>query len=252
MTAVLEVVSICKAIGRLQILAGLDLALEEGAMFGLVGANGCGKTTLLNVISGAGIADAGGIRLAGREIGAAPTWLRASAGLGRTFQSSRLWADLTVREHCVVASRAARNRRVARSPQEALEHIGFSKELMSARPGQLRLLDRRRVELALAMLNAVHILLVDEIGAGLNNEEARSLYRVIAEMVQQRRPQAAMLVAHRLDLLIEFASEIGLLERGVIEVRARPDQAQEVRRLSDLLFRSPPALRNKGASHEAS
>jgi ABC-type branched-subunit amino acid transport system ATPase component len=246
MTAVLEVVNVCKAIGRLQILAGLDLALEGGGIFGLVGANGCGKTTLLNVISGAGIADAGSIRLAGREIGAAPTWLRASAGLGRTFQSSRLWDDLTVREHCVVASRAARNGQVARSLEETLDIIGLSNALMSARPGQLRLLDRRRVERVLAMLNAVHILLVDEIGAGLNNEEARSLYRVIVEMVRQRRPQAAILVEHRLDLLIEFASEIGLLERGVIEVRAHPDQGHEVRRLSDLLFRSPVGVLQQG------
>jgi ABC-type branched-subunit amino acid transport system ATPase component len=239
MTTVLEVFSVRKAIGRHAILAGLALVLEEGVIFGLVGANGCGKTTLLNVISGYGIADVGRILLAGREIGALPAWVRASAGLGRTFQSSRLWPDLTVREHCLVASRAARNGRVARSPEEMLDLIGLSKELMSARPAQLCLLDRRRVELALAMLNAVHILLVDEIGAGLNNEEARSLYRVITEMVRQRRPRAAILVEHRLDLLIEFASEIGLLEQGVIDVRAHPDQEHEVRRLSDLLFCSP-------------
>jgi branched-chain amino acid transport system ATP-binding protein len=246
MTTVLEVIGVRKAIGRLEILVDLDLVLEEGAMFGLVGANGSGKTTLLNVISGPGIADVGRILLAGREIGGSPTWVRASAGLGRTFQSSRLWPDLTVREHCVVASRAARNGQLARAPEEMLDLIGLSKELMNARPAQLRLLDRRRVELALAMLNAMHILLVDEIGAGLNNEEARSLYRVIAEMVRQRRPRAAILVEHRLDLLIEFASEIGLLERGVIEVRAHPDHGHEVRRLSDLLFRSPVGVPQQG------
>jgi ABC-type branched-subunit amino acid transport system ATPase component len=252
MTAMLEIDSVRKTIGRLEILAGVNLVLEEGAMFGLVGANGCGKTTLLNVISGFAIADVGRIRLAGREIGASRTWLRASAGLGRTFQSSRLWADLTVREHCVVASRAARNRQPARSAEDMLDRIGLSRELMTARPGQLRLLDRRRVELALAMLNAVHVLLVDEIGAGLNNEEARLLYRVIAEMVRQRRPQAAILVEHRLDLLIEFAGEIGLLEQGVIALRAHPDQGPEVRRLSDRMFSQSCRKSTTALAQEAS
>jgi ABC-type branched-subunit amino acid transport system ATPase component len=135
---------------------------------------------------------------------------------------------------------------VARSPEQTLDLIGLPKKLMSAKPAELCLLDRRRVELALAMLNAVHIVLVDEIGAGLNNEEARSLYHVIAEMVRQRRPRSAILVEHRLDLLVEFASEIGLLDRGVIEVRAHADQGHEVRHLSDLLFRSPVGVLQQG------
>jgi branched-chain amino acid transport system ATP-binding protein len=216
--------------------------LDEGELFGLVGLNGSGKTTVLNVISGPAVADVGRIRLAGREIGLLSAWARALAGLGRTFQASRLWPDLTVREHYLVAMRAARVDGAERSLEAMLDRVHLPTDLLDALPGRLRLLDRRRVELGLARLNAAHVLLVDEIGAGLNAEEARSLYQSIKEMVRQHRPRAAILVEHRLDLLVGFSTEIGWLEGGAIRTRARPDRADEMHRLIERMFRAPPRM----------
>jgi branched-chain amino acid transport system ATP-binding protein len=242
MSAVLEIVGVRKTLAPLPVLAGFDLVLDEGALFGLVGLNGSGKTTVLNVIGGPAIADVGRIRLAGREIGSLPTWARAAAGLGRTFQASRLWPDLTVREHCLIAMEAATRSGAELSLESALKWIELPANLLDALPGRLRLLDRRLVELGLAMLNATQVLLVDEIGAGLNAEEAQSLYQLINEMVRQRRPRAAILVEHRLDLLAGFASEIGLLEGGAIRARARPDRADEMQRLIERMVRVPAPM----------
>jgi branched-chain amino acid transport system ATP-binding protein len=234
-----------KRFGPLDVLIDFNLVLDPGAMFALVGSNGSGKTTLLNVITGAEAADRGSIRLVGRNVGTFAAWRRAAAGIARTFQSSRLWPDLTVREHFLVAE--SPSRRGGAKP--VLDRIGFSSGLMNAFPDELRLLDRRRAEIGLALLHAPALLLVDEIGAGLNREEARSLYNLISSMVRGDEVKATILVEHRLDLLLEFADEIGLLSNGAIELRARADCADDVRRLSERMFvtsmRMPRAAENR-------
>lgn len=218
MMPVLEIVAVCKKFSGTVALDGLDLTIAEGEMHGLVGANGAGKTTMLNVIGGQVAADRGRVRIAGREVERLSPWRRAGLGLGRTFQESRMWADLTVAEHFSIAIDASRRIAGRSARNDAVDYVCSLVELpqtmLERMPAQMRLLDRRRVELAMAAINASNLLLIDEIGAGLDIEEARTLYRLVTRLIDRRRVRAAILVEHKLELLAAFATGITLIENG--------------------------------------
>ncbi|MCX7306471.1 MAG: ABC transporter ATP-binding protein [Afipia sp.] len=114
--------------------------------------------------------------------------------------------------------------------------VEMPKAMLNRFPSQMRLLDRRRAELAMAALNASNLLLVDEIGAGLDVEETRALYRLIRQMVDGKRVRAAILVEHKLELLAAFATEIALIEDGRIRQRAHCRKPAEVSDLMDRMF----------------
>jgi branched-chain amino acid transport system ATP-binding protein len=240
MTAVLEISGVHKSLAGIHVLADFECVLEEGALFGLVGANGAGKTTVLNVVGGSARADRGLVKLAGYDVGALPAWQRAARGLGRIFQESRLWPDLTVREHFLVASRShlpmATGTAAHHMRDGAMSAAELPKAFLDRKRVHMRLLDRRRVGLALATLKSCNVLLVDEIGAGLDADEARILYRLIEQIVRQRSSRAAMLIEHKFDLLSEFATEIGFMESGKIKTRAKCDDPERMSRLIDLIF----------------
>jgi ABC-type branched-subunit amino acid transport system ATPase component len=237
---VVEAAGVRKAFAGVVALNDLEIRIEEGALFGLVGANGAGKTTALNVMGGQVTADSGCVRLAGQDIGAFPTWRRAALGLGRTFQESRLWPDLTVEEHLQVAIDASRRIEGRASGNRAVDDmcstVELPRKMLHLMPAQMRLLDRRRVELSMAVLKASNLLLIDEIGAGLDVEEARTLYRLIAQLINWRRARAAILVEHKLELLAAFATEIGLIEDGRIRQRASCKESAQVAYLMDRMF----------------
>lgn len=238
MILVAEAAGVRKAFAGVVALDDLAMRIEEGALFGLVGANGAGKTTALNVIGGQVRADRGTVHVAGRDIGDFQAWQRAARGVGRTFQESRLWLDLTVEEHLRVAINASH--RTGNTGHGRISDLCSAVELPKATlnrmPSQMRLLDRRRVELAMAALNASNLLLVDEIGAGLDIEETRTLYRLITQLIDLRRVRAAILVEHKLELLAAFATEIALIEDGRIRQRASCRDSVQVADLMDRMF----------------
>lgn len=240
MKPVLEMVAVSKKFSGVMALDDLQIAIEEGEMRGLVGSNGAGKTTILNVIGGQVLADGGTVRIAGQDISRLSPWRRAELGLGRTFQEGRVWPHLTVAEHFWVAIDASR--RVAgrasghRTVDGMCSAVELPKKMLDLLPEQMRLLDRRRVELAMAMLNASNLLLIDEIGAGLDIEEARALYRLISQLIHRRKVRAAVLVEHRLELLAAFATGISLIESGKVSEHADCKQAAQLDRLMNRMF----------------
>lgn len=240
MTPVLETIGIRKKFAGVAALHDFRLVIEEGELHGLVGANGAGKTTILNVIGGQLMADGGIVRLAGRDVERLSSWRRAALGLGRTFQEGRLWPDLTVAEHfriAIDASGRAGNHAWKGDPLEDMCSIAeFPIMALKRTPVQMNLLDRRRVELAMASLNAFHLLLVDEIGAGLGLEEARTLYRLISQLIGRSSARAAVVVEHKLELLAEFASAISLIENGKVSQCADCNEASQLARLMDRMF----------------
>lgn len=240
MNPALEIIAVRKKFSGVTALDDLRITIEDGEMRGLVGANGAGKTTLLNVIGGQVVVDGGIVRIAGRDVARFSPWRRAELGLGRTFQEGRMWPDLTAAQHLRVAIDASR--RIAgraslhRAVDDMCSAVELPKTLLDRVPEQLRLLDRRRVELAMAMLNASHLLLVDEIGAGLDIEEARTLYRLISGLIDRRKVRAAVLVEHRLELLAAFATGISLIENGKISQHADCKQAAQLDHLMNRMF----------------
>jgi ABC-type branched-subunit amino acid transport system ATPase component len=236
----LETVGVRKKFAGVVALDDLEIIIEEGEIHGLVGANGAGKTTILNVIGGQVTADSGFVRIAGQDVERLSPWRRAELGLGRTFQESRMWPDLTAAEHLRIAIDASRRIAGHASGNRALDDmcsvVELPKIMLDRMPAQMRLLDRRRVELAMAALNASNLLLIDEIGAGLDIEEARTLYRLVSQLIGRRRVRAAILVEHKLELLAAFATGISLIENGKVGQHADCKEAAQLAHLMNRMF----------------
>lgn len=251
MMRVLETFGVRKKFAGVVALDDLEIKIEEGEIHGLVGVNGAGKTTILNVIGGQVRADSGVVCIAGHAVERLSPCRRAELGLGRTFQESRMWPDLTAAEHlriaidasCRRAGRASGNRAV----DDMCDVVDLPKIVLDLMPAQMRLLDRRRVELAMAALNASNLLLIDEVGAGLDIEEARTLYRLVSQLIGRRRVRAAILVEHRLELLAAFATGISLIENGKVSQHADCKEPAQLAHLMNRMFD-----RRRGAAAEGS
>jgi branched-chain amino acid transport system ATP-binding protein len=177
----LEVTDVSKSYGSLAVLSSVSLAVGAGEAVGVVGPNGAGKTTLLDLLTGTGRCDAGVVRLQGKDVTRLPPPLRARMGLGRTFQVPRPLGDLTVFENALVgAMRAAglRGRHAYTAAYEALTLTGMADQA-NTRSGSLRLLDRKRLELARALAMRPRVLLLDEIAGGLSDPETEALIETI-------------------------------------------------------------------------
>ena len=179
--AALEVTDVAKSYGSLAVLTSVSLEVAVGETVGIVGPNGAGKTTLLDLLSGTSWCDQGSIRLNGQDVTRLPPPLRARRGLGRTFQVPRPLGDLTVFENALVgATRAAglRGRAAYAAAYQGLDQAGMASQA-NAKAGSLRLLHRKRLELARALAMRPRVLLLDEIAGGLSDPETEVLIEAI-------------------------------------------------------------------------
>ena len=172
--APLEVVGLRKAFGGLVAVDDLSFAVKRGELIGLIGPNGSGKTTALNLISGALSPDAGAIRFKGRDLGKTPAFRIARLGLARTFQLVRVLESMTVVENVLpgFAFRAAplTGARAEAAALALLARVGLGdKAFLPAT--QLTYIDQKRLELARALALEPDLLLLDEWLAGLNPTE---------------------------------------------------------------------------------
>ncbi|MEM9133224.1 MAG: ATP-binding cassette domain-containing protein [Actinomycetota bacterium] len=168
------------------VLTGVDLTVAAGEAVGVIGPNGAGKSTLLNIASGEIEADAGSIMFDGEDVTAAPSHTRCRRGLACTAQIPRPFERLTVFENVLVAAvfghAQRRSERVAAGPAAAaIEQTGLA-DLANTPAGELRLLDRRRLELARALGTQPRVLLLDEIAGGLTEGEVHLLIDEILKL----------------------------------------------------------------------
>lgn len=186
MTTLLELRDVSKSIGGLLILNRLSLALQPGEALGILGPNGAGKTTMLNLISGEMPLSSGQIYFDGHDITNIPAYRRCHLGIARTYQIPRPFTDMTVYENVLVG--ATHSRRNGHGAQMLCREILERTQLMHKRDvlaGNLRLLDRKRLELARALATQPRLILLDEVGGGLTEAEVRELLAVIADIRAQ-------------------------------------------------------------------
>lgn len=238
MSAVLQVEGVHKAFAGLPVLAEFDLTLRRGDLFALIGPNGSGKSTVIELICGTEQPDAGRIRLAGKDMGGVPPWRRAHLGVGRCHQDSRLWNDLTAAEHLITVAEAMPGRSGRPSAAELAELVQLPYSVLRLTPDCMTLLQRRRLELALAASVASELLLLDELGAGLAAREAHLLYDCAASWIQQGHVGAVIMVEHRLELVFERATAVGLLRKGHLTQASRENRS-EFEQVMAGLFRHP-------------
>jgi branched-chain amino acid transport system ATP-binding protein len=210
----LEVAGVAKSYGALSVFSSVSFAIAEGEALGIVGPNGAGKTTLLDLLTGTGRCDTGQVLLHGKDVTRLPPPARARMGLGRTFQVPRPLGDLTVFENALVgAMRAAglRGRAAYGAAWEALAVTGMTGRANEP-AGSLRLLDRKRLELARALAMRPRVLLLDEIAGGLSDPETEALIGTVREV--NSAGTAIIWVEHVLRVLTAVVPRLVCLANG--------------------------------------
>lgn len=185
MTALLEVHDLARSFGGLRAVDGLAFDVAEGEVLGLVGPNGSGKTTALNLITGHLRADAGRILLSGRDLAQAPAHVIARLGVARTFQLVRVMAGMTIAENvalgAIFGAEACSPAEALRRAPALLDRVGLSGR--GAEPAaRLTYIDQKRLELARALAGRPRLLLLDEWLAGLNPTELEDGIALIRAM----------------------------------------------------------------------
>ena len=213
---------VCKSFGALRVVDGISLRLAEGETLGILGPNGAGKTTLFNLISGDLRADAGTIILRGQDIGRYAPHRRCRLGIGRSYQIPQPWGAMTVFENLVAAASFGARKPEAATYARAVEILGETGLLPQAnRPAAaLRLLDRKRLELARALGTGPSLLLLDEIGGGLTDAEATELVDAIQEL--QRSGIGIVWIEHIVHVLVQVAERLICMNAGKIIADGNP------------------------------
>jgi branched-chain amino acid transport system ATP-binding protein len=216
-----EAVDLEKRFGGVQAVAGVSLAVEEGAVVGLIGPNGAGKTTLFQLLSGFLAPDRGTVRLAGRSTAGLRPHQLCRRGLARTFQIVKPFPGLTVLENVRVGALArapgfadatARARRIA-------DFVGLgAKADLPARA--LTLPDRKRLELARALATGPRLLLLDEVMAGLTPAETAQ----VVELCRQINGQgiAILLIEHVMRAVMTLSHRVVVLSQGRVIAEGPP------------------------------
>jgi branched-chain amino acid transport system ATP-binding protein len=229
----LELDGVSKAFGGLRVIDDLNLVVNEREIVSVIGPNGAGKTTLFNLITGLYRPDAGEIRLDGRNlVGLAPHKI-SQLGVARTFQTLRLFLNMTVKEN-VMASQYGRTkagpvRSILRTPgmrreekeihQRAEEKLAFfGKRLMGYRWDQpaysLSYANRRRLEIARAMATEPQILLLDEPAAGMNPVETHEITELIAQL-RDEGGYTILVIEHDMHVVEGISDRVAALDHGI-------------------------------------
>jgi branched-chain amino acid transport system ATP-binding protein len=230
LTAVLRASGVSVRFGGVHALAGLDLEIEEGQLVGLIGPNGAGKTTFVDAVTGfAGCT--GDVELDGRDLAGLPAHARARLGLSRTWQSTELFDDLSIRENLSVASRRPSLREVVRELVSAsdastlavdeglaLVELDWAAELM---PTDLSQGQRKLVGVARAIAMRPRLLCLDEPAAGLDTSESEALGRRLRTLADAGT--SMLLIDHDMGLVLGICDRIFVIEFGKLIAAGPPD-----------------------------
>jgi ABC-type branched-subunit amino acid transport system ATPase component len=227
MSEQLLVVRVCKSFNGLRALDDVTLSLSQGEILGLIGPNGSGKTTLINVISGLLPATSGKVSVRGAEITNLTAYNIARSGIARTFQTIRLFRELTAMENAEVAAlgvgatrREARKRAVAALAEMSLEP--YADSLAGTLPYGLE----RRLEVARALAMDPTFILLDEPGAGLNEEECNDLLKVLGR-IRERHNLGMLVVEHDMRLIMRLCDRLHVLQSGRTIGEGTPAEVRE-------------------------
>ena len=216
--AVIEVRQGYKAFGKVVALDRVDLTVREGEIHGLIGANGSGKTSLLNVLTGLSRINGGTVMLNGTDISGLAAHRVSALGLGRTFQKPRIFPSLSIWGNVQIGL-DGRGDGHAQLPAQSIDAL--RRELEGRSADWLPHGQRRLVEVLRVVLKEANILLLDEPAAGLSPDERREFANLLRN-VSRRLGKTVVLVEHDLDLVWDVADRITVLDAGRVIATGTP------------------------------
>ncbi len=231
---IIETRNVTKHFGGLHAVDGVSLQVAEGAMHSIIGPNGAGKTTLFNLISGYLKPTSGQILLRGRDITGMPLHRMAHMGIGRSFQITNVFPDLTVMEnvrlsaqalgeHNLTFWRSARSfGRYEQAAERALLEVGLDAKAGVA-ASVLPHGDKRRLELAIILAGDPEVLLLDEPTAGMASEQVPSLVAMI-DRIRTASNKTIILVEHNMSIVMNISDRISVMHQGRLLAEGDPQQ----------------------------
>jgi ABC-type branched-subunit amino acid transport system ATPase component len=262
----LEAEALALSFGGVKALQGATIHVDSGEIIGLIGANGAGKSTLINVVSGVLPADAGAVRLAGRNITQLPPEVRAALGIGRTFQAAQLFPGLTVREtvESVIGAQqkvgmlsamirapwAVRAQRdIAREAQAVLERMGLL-PYAGTLAAELSTGTRRICALATQVAARPKVLLLDEPTAGVAQREAEA-FGPLLRRIRDELDCAIVIVEHDMPLLMGLCDRVYAMEQGAVIAEGTPEEIRDDPRVvASYLGTDEVAIARSGSGNE--
>lgn len=243
----LTIERISQRFGGIQALSKVDLEIPRGAVFGLIGPNGAGKTTLFNAISGLVAPQEGRIRFADQNLGSLPPHRRARLGISRSYQTIRLFPQLTVEENLLVALVPAFRANIlddfVRSPRTRAEeeqgrrrarevlHLLDMEHLARVPVSDLPFGHLKMTELARALVQRPKLLMLDEPAGGLDEDETRVLASAVVR-IREEFETTVFLIEHDMELVMPICDLVAVLDFGELIASGTPD---EIRRNPDVI-----------------
>ncbi len=238
---VLQVAGISKRFGGLQALSDVGLTIQRGQVYGLIGPNGAGKTTFFNVITGLYTPDSGSFELAGKPYVPTAVHEVAKAGIARTFQNIRLFADMTALENVMVGRHirtgsglmgaifrtrkfVAEEAAIAARSRELLEYVGIGR-YADYKARTLSYGDQRRLEIARALATDPQLIALDEPAAGMNATEKVQLRELIDRIRNDDR--TILLIEHDVKLVMGLCDRVTVLDYGKQIAEGTPADVQK-------------------------
>ncbi len=238
--AVLSVQGVSKRFGGLQALSDVGITIHAGQVYGLIGPNGAGKTTFFNVITGLYTPDGGSFELGGLPYKPSAVHEVAKAGIARTFQNIRLFAEMTALENVMVGrhvrthsgligavfrtgSFKSEEAAIAQRAQELLDYVGIGK-FAEYKARTLSYGDQRRLEIARALATDPKLIALDEPAAGMNATEKVVLRELIDRIRNDGR--TILLIEHDVKLVMGLCDRVTVLDYGKQIAEGTPADVQ--------------------------
>ena len=237
----LQVKNLKVAYGGIQAVKGVDFEVREGELVSLIGSNGAGKTTFFNVITGLYTPDSGTFELAGKPYEPTAVHQVAKAGIARTFQNIRLFAEMTALENVMVGRHIrtksgllgavlrtkgfkAEEAAIAKRAQELLDYVGIGK-FADYKARTLSYGDQRRLEIARALATDPQLIALDEPAAGMNATEKVQLRELIDRIRNDNR--TILLIEHDVKLVMGLCDRVTVLDYGKQIAEGTPATVQK-------------------------
>ncbi|QTD44289.1 ABC transporter ATP-binding protein [Ottowia testudinis] len=238
---VLKVEGVSKRFGGLQALSDVGITIRRGQVYGLIGPNGAGKTTFFNVLTGLYTPDSGTFQLAGQPYKPQAVHQVAKAGIARTFQNIRLFAEMTALENVMVGRHVrthsglfgaifrtsgfkAEEDAIADRAQQLLDYVGIGK-YAEYKSRTLSYGDQRRLEIARALATDPQLIALDEPAAGMNATEKVALRELIDRIRNDNR--TILLIEHDVKLVMGLCDRVTVLDYGKQIAEGTPADVQK-------------------------